>query len=230
MNIVNLNCKECGISITRNESEYNYAKNKGKVDFFCSISCGTKHQRKREERQKQFDYLQTPRLCQECQTPLPYTERHKKFCNSKCNYQHSVKSGYLKMNTKHGKYKIKLCKVCNTPTKNTCCSIKCRTEYLRQKRINKLKNNQFSSSNATLRKSLKELKGEICERCHLSEWFGMKIPLTVHHIDGNSSNNTNENLQLLCWNCHAQTDNFASKNKNSNRSYRRKFYKNHGYC
>lgn len=37
-----------------------------------------------------------------------------------------------------------------------------------------------------------------CERCGYED----KRILTVHHIDRNHSNNAQENLTLLCWNCH----------------------------
>lgn len=56
------------------------------------------------------------------------------------------------------------------------------------------------------------LRGYQCEECKQHEWNGHPIPLTVHHIDGNRLNNTLENLQLLCPNCHALTDNFCGKN------------------
>ena len=52
-----------------------------------------------------------------------------------------------------------------------------------------------------------------CECCGNSEWNGLPIPLQVHHIDGNHFNNEINNLQLLCPNCHAQTDTFCGKNK-----------------
>lgn len=42
-----------------------------------------------------------------------------------------------------------------------------------------------------------------CELCGISEWQGKKIVLEVHHKDGNHYNNTINNLQLLCPNCHS---------------------------
>jgi len=44
-----------------------------------------------------------------------------------------------------------------------------------------------------------------CCACHLTTWMGQSIPLELHHIDGNHSNNALENLTMLCPNCHAQT-------------------------
>ena len=62
------------------------------------------------------------------------------------------------------------------------------------------------------------LKKNVCECCGISEWNGKSISCQLHHIDGNSQNNTLENLQILCPNCHTQTDNYGSKNaKNKER-------------
>ena len=51
-----------------------------------------------------------------------------------------------------------------------------------------------------------------CECCGITEWNGNPISCQLHHIDGNPKNNKLENLQILCPNCHTQTDNYGSKN------------------
>lgn len=51
-----------------------------------------------------------------------------------------------------------------------------------------------------------------CECCGLTEWNGQPIPLELHHKDGNHDNNKLENLEILCPNCHALTDNYTGKN------------------
>lgn len=61
-----------------------------------------------------------------------------------------------------------------------------------------------------LREEYKEYK---CENCGLIEWMGLPIPLELHHIDGDRDNNTIENFQLLCPNCHALTPNYRGKNR-----------------
>lgn len=58
------------------------------------------------------------------------------------------------------------------------------------------------------------IKKENCENCGLHVWQGVKIPLELHHIDGNHSNNTLSNILILCPNCHALTQNYRGKNKN----------------
>lgn len=57
------------------------------------------------------------------------------------------------------------------------------------------------------------IKVEECEICHLNEWFGKKLTLELHHIDGNRFNNDFDNLQLLCPNCHSITPNHSKKKK-----------------
>lgn len=54
---------------------------------------------------------------------------------------------------------------------------------------------------------------EKCHNCNLNLWMGKRIPLDLHHIDGNRYNNRLENLTILCKNCHALTENWGSKNK-----------------
>lgn len=61
-----------------------------------------------------------------------------------------------------------------------------------------------------INEGLKEYK---CEKCGRTEWEGKEIPLELHHIDGNKYNNELNNLQLLCPNCHAQTEHYRGKNQ-----------------
>lgn len=59
------------------------------------------------------------------------------------------------------------------------------------------------------------IKAAKCESCHLKTWFNGSIPLELHHIDGDRFDNRLENLQILCPNCHALTDNHAGKSRKS---------------
>lgn len=69
------------------------------------------------------------------------------------------------------------------------------------------------SKHQNFRKHLLEEKGNVCELCCLSLWQNNPIPLEVHHVDGDRTNNLFENLKLLCPNCHALTDTWKGRNK-----------------
>lgn len=62
------------------------------------------------------------------------------------------------------------------------------------------------------KEGIKEYK---CECCGISEWNGKYLSLQLHHINGNHNDNRLENLQILCPNCHSQTDNFSSKKRDA---------------
>lgn len=62
-----------------------------------------------------------------------------------------------------------------------------------------------------------ELKERKCECCGLSEWLGKEIPLELHHKNGNHHDNTWDNLQILCPNCHGQTEHYRGSNKVSHK-------------
>jgi len=76
---------------------------------------------------------------------------------------------------------------------------------------------------ATVKKYLSEQK-EGCWECGISSWNGHPIVLELEHVDGNSSNDFEENLKLLCPNCHSQTSTYKNKNKGKGRHYRRQRY------
>lgn len=56
------------------------------------------------------------------------------------------------------------------------------------------------------------IKERRCEHCKLDTWLGNPIPIELHHIDGDYYNNLIENIELICPNCHALTDNYRGKN------------------
>lgn len=122
------------------------------------------------------------------------------------------------------KYNIK-CKECqieiSVSTKNLFCSRKCAFES----KIKQTFQNQRVYNPSNLRNYLKLTRGLKCEICTLTTWNNLPIPLEVDHIDGNYLNNTENNLRLICSNCHRQTPTFGAKNKGKGRYERRKRYK-----
>lgn len=56
------------------------------------------------------------------------------------------------------------------------------------------------------------LMDAVCRSCGHREWLGGPIPLELDHIDGDVTNNTIQNLRLLCPNCHARTPTYRARN------------------
>ena len=57
------------------------------------------------------------------------------------------------------------------------------------------------------------LKEPHCETCGIESWQGRPLSLALHHVNGVGDDNRLENLQLLCPNCHSQTENFGVRNR-----------------
>lgn len=75
-------------------------------------------------------------------------------------------------------------------------------------------NSPYTNSNSLKNRLIKkELKKNMCEVCGNTLWNGVDIPLELHHINGVHNDNRLENLQFLCPNCHATTDNYCGRNK-----------------
>ncbi len=53
------------------------------------------------------------------------------------------------------------------------------------------------------------IKEPKCEMCSIESWLGKPLSMHLHHVDGNRFNNNLDNLQILCPNCHTQTDTYA---------------------
>ena len=64
-------------------------------------------------------------------------------------------------------------------------------------------------------------------KCQLCGWgevnkYTNLVPLELHHIDGDYKNNSEDNLQLLCPNCHSLTESYKSHNREG-RKTRKKY-------
>ena len=129
--------------------------------------------------------------------------------------------------------KEKFCLFCGRELKNgqhKFCSSECFQKYQANARLEKWLNDPtvYSGENIppTIKRYLMAKYGCKCQKCgwgKLNETTG-KIPLEVHHINGDCTDNREENLQLLCPNCHSLTPNHGSLNKASKR-YKLKKYK-----
>jgi heterodisulfide reductase subunit B len=63
-----------------------------------------------------------------------------------------------------------------------------------------------------------------CAICGIyNQWNGQALHFILDHIDGDASNNFEDNLRLICPNCDSQLDTYKSRNKNSARSHRKNY-------
>lgn len=51
-----------------------------------------------------------------------------------------------------------------------------------------------------------------CKECGLSEWRGKPLVLELEHKNGNHSDNSRNNLECLCPNCHSLTPSWRGRN------------------
>lgn len=84
------------------------------------------------------------------------------------------------------------------------------TRPLKKVLVHKKLENTWKLKNRLLNEGVKKHQ---CERCQSTEWLGKPIPLELHHKDGDRTNNTLSNIELLCPNCHALTDNYRGGKK-----------------
>ncbi len=78
-------------------------------------------------------------------------------------------------------------------------------EYLVEGRL-------VSTSKLRTRLIAEELLAATCNVCGRTRWNECPIPLELDHVNGDRFDNRVENLQLLCPNCHAQTETYRGRN------------------
>lgn len=146
------------------------------------------------------------------------------FCNSSCSAKFHNKSRKI----------VATCKCCSAELNSgkSFCSSVCSSTYKYQKYIESWLNGTCTSTtkgtgiSSYIRKYLFEKYKNKCSCCGWGETnqTSGKVPLEVEHIDGDSQNNSPDNLTLLCPNCHSLTSTYKALNKGKGRHSRRKRY------
>jgi hypothetical protein len=105
------------------------------------------------------------------------------------------------------------------------CSISCQKDFeLKENFIKWMNGENVFFKHTSRRRALILRDGNACATCGIFEWNGKPIILEVEHRDGNSENNHQLNLELICPNCHSQTSTYKGRNKGNGRHARRVRY------
>lgn len=169
-------------------------------------------------------YSENPKYCKYCGKEIPYEKRENDFCNSSCAASFNNK-GICRheQNKPDHLYCLNCGKEINKGSRF--CNNTCYAEYERKQYIERWKQGKETGIigedgiATAVRKYMFEKNNNSCEICgwhEINPYTGL-IPLQIHHVDGNCKNNSEDNLQLLCPNCHALTENFGSRNENCTR-------------
>lgn len=185
------------------------------------------------------EYLANPNKCKQCDRAILPRKKEKccdvkikKFCNSSCAASFNGRVYPKRSFSKRGIDPVKNCAYCLTPLKNRYskyCNNTCHNKHIAVLYIERWKKGEESGIMGRCRISrhinhyLRIKHGNQCCKCGWKEINPktQKVPLQVNHIDGHWDNNTEENLELLCPNCHSLTPTFGSLNRGNGRGKKR---------
>lgn len=186
---------------------------------FCSIKCSATS----ASRIRNLHYPRGHTLwCLQCKQEFRTKDKRRKFCTNSCSALYSnprracakpsCVAGCGNLVSENAK---KFCsRLCAAKTK--------KAETLLQWRTT----GQSGSSDGTLNQTIREyIFGKFNNSCSSCGWARInpvtrRVPLQIHHGDGNSENDHEGNLELLCPNCHSLTPTFGSLNAGNGRKKR----------
>jgi hypothetical protein len=189
---------------------------------------------------EQHPELKPPeRLCKHCGASISKEQKQNEFCSRSCSATYNnLHRAPLKKRTKKeklvGDILYKLCDVtnciqCSKPLINRqsiFCSLRCQADHRFDLAMRHwLDTGEAPGGNPALRKYITHLDGYKCSCCGLFEWNGRPITLEVEHKNGNSEDDSRDNVCLICPNCHSQTDTYKGKNRGKGRHARAQRYR-----
>jgi len=174
--------------------------------------------------------------CKYCGKELPSNKKRNIFCNKSCAASYNNKGIRRHGNPPQKEFKCIFCGkdyIGSRKNKGLYCSSKCQKDYEYESYIELWKNDEIDGSiknsrvSKHIRRYLFEKYDGKCSRCGWdtpNPYIG-KVILEIEHIDGNSTNNIEGNLDLICPNCHSLTSTYKALNYGNGNRIRLKYSK-----
>lgn len=176
------------------------------------------------------------KFCKRCAVGFSTLDNRKVYCTRSCAA--IVNNTIAPKRRRLGVISNRKCLNCDQFCKGTTatyCSIRCLSNYKYVNYINGWLSGVETGGTASAVSPYvkKYLLLKIDNKCSKCGWNEINLttgrsPLQVNHIDGNGENHKEENLEIICPNCHALTSTYGSLNTGKGRKYRRDKYRRIG--
>lgn len=182
-------------------------------------------------------YYENPSYCKYCkkiidlrENETPSVTKKRKFCSKECQSQYQKE--YMQGNQLRKKYNC-TCLNCGKELlgERKYCDKKCQNDHKYKEYIKKWKKGLETGKSGEyqisgyVKRYIKEKYNNQCCKCGWNEInpYTGKIPLEIHHKDGDYKNNSEDNLELLCPNCHSLTSTYKNAGNHDGRKERSKY-------
>jgi hypothetical protein len=156
-------------------------------------------------------------FCLNCEGEIKRHGKNNKFCSQSCSATYNNKL----------RFDDRYCLKCDVKTSNQkYCSHKCNKSHKRDLVFEKIENGDTTLYFKNYKNYLIHKYGKKCMECGWCEInpYSGRVPIELEHIDGNSTNNSLDNLKLLCPNCHSLTPTYKALNMGNGRHDRMERY------
>lgn len=216
--LLEFECDCCKTIGTRTKKQFRNSRSKKRNKHYCCKKCQISAMMNTRgiEPAIELECLNCLSHFTRCKSKLPSNK--KCFCSRECSVEYNSIPN-------------KTCSYCSIQffSKHTSakfCSRKCQADARYDKNVSEWKSgkkNGWTGKTVSIREFVRKyLLDKFDNKCCKCGWceihpITQKSPLEVNHINGDATDCREENLEILCPNCHSLTFNFRALNKNGMR-------------